>query len=471
MAVRTLYLTGFAHLSHGGRAARAHARSHGARPDGFSRLIDKFIPVRSLAGQGQRNRIFTPWVTFCTFLAQVLQRDCGCREAVNRVQAWRTARSKTAPSLNTAAYCEARGRPKVPFLRRIHEQLRGRLEGRSGAPSLWQGRAVKRIDECGFSMPNTAQNRAVYPYAGGQAKGCGFPTGKLVGLFSLAGHLVRFAHASWKTHEVGLARLLVGWMAPRDVVVADRGFCGWGLLALLLRKDVDVVMPLHQRRQGKPGRQTWAKPQRRETWDRDLWRELPKALVMRVVRFRVEVPGFRTEEVILATSLLDEEAYPDSALIELYRLRWQIEGNFRDIKTTLGLNVLRTRSPAMIEREILLQAIAYNLVRAVLQDAARAHDVPLGRISFKAALTGMRQWAPLLLDAAPAECTRRYLELLTFLASDLLPVRPNRSEPRAVKRRPKFYQYPTKLRREMRVSKYRIQKIDGNAPEPSAIPL
>ena len=125
----------------------------------------------------------------------------------------------------------------------------------------------------------------------------------------------------------------------------------------------------------------------------------------------------------------------------------------------------------MIERENLLQAIAYNLVRAVMQDAARARDVLLGRISFKAALTGMRQWAPLLLAAAPAECTLRYLELLTFLASDLLPVRPNRSEPRAVKRRPKFYQYPTKLRREMRVSKYRIQKIDGNAPEPSAIPL
>jgi IS4 transposase len=96
-----------------------------------------------------------------------------------------------------------------------------------------------------------------------------------------------------------------------------------------------------------------------------------------VVRFRVEVPGFRTEEVILATSLLDEEAYPDSALIELYRLRWQIEGNFRDIKTTLGLDVLRTRSPAMIEREILLQAIAYNLGRAVMQDAAlvRANEV------------------------------------------------------------------------------------------------
>jgi hypothetical protein len=306
--------------------------------------------------------------------------------------------------------------------------------------------------------PIPRRNRAVYPYAGGQAEGCGFPTGKLVGLFSLAGHLVRFAHASWKTHEVGLARLLVGWMAPRDVVVADRGFCGWGLLALLLRKDVDVVMRLHQCRQGKPGRQTWAKPQRTETWDRAQWRELPKALVMRVVRFRVEVPGFRTEEVILATSLLDEEAYPDSALIELYRLRWQIEGNFRDIKTTLGLDVLRTRSPAMIEREILLQAIAYNLVRAVMQDAARAHDVPLGRISFKAVLTGMRQWAPLLLDAAPAECTRRYLELLTLLASDLLPVRPNRSEPRAVKRRPKSYQLLTKPRREMRVSKSRRQK-------------
>ena len=177
-----------------------------------------------------------------------------------------------------------------------------------------------------------------------------------------------------------------------------------------------------------------------------------------MVRFRVEVPWFRSEEVAPATTLLEEKAYPDSALIGLYRLHWQIEGNFRDIKTTLGLDVLRTRTPKMIERAILMQAIAHNLVCAVMQDAARAHAVPLRRISFKAALTGMRQWAPLLLDASPPECNRRYLALLAILAADLPPLRPKRSKPRAVKRRPKACQLLTKPRRLMRVSKSRIQK-------------
>lgn len=458
MRFNTLYLPGFSHRLCGGRAARAIERLDCEQLDGFSRMVSKFIPRGMFAGQGQRDRIFTPWVTFCAFLGQVLQRDCACKETVRRVQAWRTVRGKAAPSLSSSGYCQARSGLDVGLLRKIHEFLVRRLEAGSRSQGLWQGRPVKLIDGCGFSMPDTKENRARYPYAGGQQPGCGFPTGKLVGLFSLGGHLVRFAHASWKTHEIGLARLIIGWMAPGDVVVADRGFCGWGLIAALQRKDVDVVARLHQCRPAQPGKQLWPKPQLPRTWSRSLWREFPRQLVIRVVRFKVEVPGFRTEEVTLATTLLDEQAYPDRALIELYRKRWQIEGNFRDIKTTLGLDVLRTRTPEMIEREILMQAIAHNLVRAVMQDAANTHDVPLGRISFKGTLAGLRQCAPLMIDASGRQLELRYAELLAALACDLLPIRPNRTEPRAVKRRPKVYQLLNKPRRRMRVSKSRRQK-------------
>jgi hypothetical protein len=307
-------------------------------------------------------------------------------------------------------------------------------------------------------MPDTEENRAVYPYAGGQKPGCGFPLGKLVAVFSLAGHLVHLAQQSWKTHEIMLARLLVGWLNPGEVLVADRGFCGWGLIALLQRKDVDVVMRLHQARCDQPGRRVWRKPRSPKTWDADLWTELPADLTMRIVRFRIEQRGCRVRTITLATTLHDEVAYPDEALIELYRLRWQIEGNYRDIKTTLGLDVLRTRTPEMIEREVLMQAIAHNLVRAVMLEAACAHSVPLSRISFKSALTAMRQWAPLLNDAGGKARDQLYTELLAAIVSDLLPVRPNRVEPRALKRRPKTYQLLTKPRHAMRVSKSRRQK-------------
>lgn len=455
---KTLYLPGFSHRLRGGRAARAAERLACRHFDGFAKLAGRFVPRRALDTVEHRERIYTPWVTFCAFLSQVLQRDCGCREVVQRVQASRLSRGKQAPSTNTSAYCQARAKLEVASLRKAHEALVGRLEAKSGEQAAWQGRQVKLIDGTGFSMSDSDENRARYPYAGCQKPGCGFPLGKLVAVFSLAGHLVRLAQASWKTHEIALARLLVGWVDDGDVLVADRGFCGWGLIALLRRKHVDVVMRLHQFRADRPGRADWPRPQRPETWAPDLWTELPRQLNMRIVRFRVEQPGFRTSTVTLATTLLDEVAYPDEALIELYRLRWQVEGNYRDIKTTLGLDVLRTRTPEMIEREVLMQAIAHNLVRAVMLEAASSRDAPLRRISFKGALTAMRQWAPLLHDATGRRRDDLYEDLLRLIASDLLPVRPNRVEPRVVKRRPKNYQFMTKPRRAMRVSKSRRQK-------------
>lgn len=459
MLISTLYLPGFSHRLCGRRAAAPAADLAAAPLDGLAAVVARFIPATVFAGVGERQRVFTAWVTFCAFLGQVLQRGASCREAVRRVQAWRLADGLAAPDDSSAAYCQARARLPLACLRTAHERLVQWLAGKAEPAQRWQGREVKVIDGCGYSMPDTAANRAVYPYAGGQQPGCGFPTAKLVGLFSLAtGHLVRFAHASWKTHEVPLARQLVGWVEPGEIVLADRGFCGWGLIALFQRKGVDVVMRLHQRRAGQLGRQVWRRPQKPPTWDRALWRELPRELPVRLVRFKVEVPGFRTETVTLATTLLDAEKYPDAALAELYRRRWLVEGCFRDLKTTLGLDVLRTQSPELIEREILLHAVAYNLVRALMLAAAGTHAVPLARLSFKGALTTLRQWAPLFAAGSRALRRQRYAELLLALATDLLPVRPGRCEPRAVKRRPKVYQLMTRPRHHMLVSPSRALK-------------
>ena len=142
--------------------------------------------------------------------------------------------------------------------------------------------------------------------------------------------------------------------------MADRGFCGWGLIALLVRKKVDVVMRPHQRRKGSGCRQSWKKPQRPETWDQALWAELPGQIEVRIVRFCVNVPGFRTQHIVLATTLLDAQAYPDE---QLAARRWSMELFFRDIKISLGLDVLRCLSPELVEKEAWLHAIAYNLVR------------------------------------------------------------------------------------------------------------
>ena len=450
-----MYLPGFSHRLGGRRAAAATSRvqRRAGHLDGLAALVGRFIPEELFAaGADQRQRVYTPWVTFVSFLGQVLSRGSACREAVRRVQAWCVAGKRPAPDENTSAYCQARARLPLSALRAAHEELGGWIERHANDAWRWCGRAVKVLDGTGLSMPDTAENRARWPYAGGQKPGCGFPTAQMVGLFCLAtGRLVRFALESWKAHEIPLARQLIGWMEPGEIVLTDRGFCGWGLIALLQRKGVDVVMRAHQSRKLKGRRMTWAKPDRTATWTKALWGELPAAIVVRIVRFNVATPGFRTQEVVLVTTLLDEKAYLDEALAALYQRRWAVELCIRDIKTTLGLDVLRCQTPELVEKEVWLQVMAYNLVRALMLESAWTHGIDLERLSFKGTVDTLRQWTPLFAPSMFA-FKRAREELLRVIAADPVPLRPNRSEPRARKRRPKSYQLLTRPRHEMVIS-------------------
>jgi hypothetical protein len=273
--------------------------------------------------------------------------------------------------------------------------------------------------------------------------------------------MVQFVVTSWKLHEAPLARQLLGWVNKGEVLLADRAFSSWGLISMFQNKGVDVVMRLHQGRKVKAGPQTWHKPARNKKMTQADWQALPASITVRVVCFAVAVPGFRTQQINLVTTLLDEAAYPDEALADLFRRRWQVEICFRDIKTTLGLDILRTQSPDMIDREILMQAIAYNLVRALMLEAARQHDVPPDRLSFKGTVGALHAFLPLL-SGSSKSAAAHYENLLLALAAAPVPLRPNRSEPRAVKRRPKPYSLLTKPRRQMVVSKSRRRKSPIN---------
>lgn len=458
----TPYLPGFTQRLGRRRTAvnATRLRERSTKFNGLAALVARFIPADMFALEsGQRKRVFTAWVTFIAFFGQVLSRGSTCREAVRGVQAWRVADRLKPPNGNTSAYCQARDRLPLQSLRAAHEQIGGWIERHTQEAWSWCGRSVKVLDGSGISMPDTDENRARWSYAGGQKPGCGFPTAQIVGLFCLAtGRLVRFAIDSWKAHEIPLARQLIGWMQKGDVVLTDRGFCGWGLIALLHRKGVDVVMRAHQARKLKGDSMLWTKPERTpQTWGKSLWAELPDELAVRIVRLRVTVPGFRTEEIVLITTLLDTKAYPDDAIKAVYLRRWAVELYFRDIKTTLGLDVLRCQSPELIEKEIWLQVIAYNLVRALMLEAAWTHSVPIERLSFKGTVDTLRQWTPLMAPTMFAFKHARQ-ELLRIIAADQVPSRPNRSEPRARKRRPKSYQLLTKPRHKMVVSPSRSQK-------------
>ena len=449
MIGKTLYLPGFSHLLHGSRPqAQRLARETNAL-DGLAALVDRFIPAALFEPEGeQRRRVFTPWVTFIAFLGQVLSRGSACRETVRRVQAWAMASRRPVPDESTSAYCQARSRLEIRTLRSAHEELGGWFEKHQG--ERWCGRVVKVVDGTGLSMPDTAENQQQWPYAPNQKRGCGFPTAQLVGLFCLTtGRLVRFALDTLRSHEIPLARQLIAWMEPGEVVLADRGFCGWGFMALLQRKGVDVVLRLHSGRATKKARTEWKKPPRgKNGWTKSLWAELPEKLAVRLVRFRIAIPGFRTQHVVLVTTLLDEAAYPDAAIAALYRQRWAVELFFREIKTTLGLDVVRCCSPELVEKEIWMQVFGYNLVRALMLEAAWTYAVPLERLSFKGTVDTLRQWTPLFAPAIFA-FKRARKELLRIIAADQVPDRPNRCEPRARKRRPKAYPLLTRPRRQL----------------------
>ncbi|MDR2675346.1 MAG: IS4 family transposase [Opitutaceae bacterium] len=427
----------------------------------MSRLAGRFFPASLLFGTPKsRNRCFSTLVVFRAFLSLVLTRNASCRAAVASVQAWCAARGRTVPGESTSAYCQARLRLPLETVRSIFSAINAWIERRNeGASALLNGRRVRVVDGTGASMPDTPDNRKKWPLAGNQKTGCGFPVIQFAGLFCLhTGRLIKFAFEGWKQREVMLARQLAGWVHQGEVLLADRGFCSRGLIALFRRKGVDVVMRLHHLRKDRPGMSVWKKPQRTGAWGKCLWREPPRELRMRIVIFAVNVRGFRTRRITLCTTLPDTKACPDEALAALYLRRWRIELFFRDIKVSPGLDVVRCQTPAMLEKEIWMQAIACNMVRALMLEAAMTHGASLERLSFKGVVDKLRAWAGWMNARSPAWCKKQLRELLRAIASDQMPLRPHRSEPRAVKRRPKSYQLLTRPRHEMVVSRSRRDK-------------
>jgi Transposase DDE domain len=435
----------------------------------FGPMIPDALLCLQKHGRGSRQRLFSPLLTFWAFLSQVLSPPSACREAVRKLQAWWALRHPVDISPNPSAYCQARARLPDQTLLRVHKQLADRLEGNVPSQSRWRGRNVTLVDGTNLSMPDTAQNQGAYPQPSTQKPGCGFPMMKLVGLFSLAsGALLHFAHGSLHLHESQLFRQLWKHLAKGDVILSDRGFCSFFALSSLLQLGVDSVMRLHATRRVdfRRGKRLakddfllqWKKPrQATAAWSPEEFAALPASLTLRHIRLKVSVKGYRTRSLILVTTLLDPETYPAETIAELYLQRWGVELHFREIKILLGLDILSCLSPQMIEKELIMHVIAYNLVRVLMQHAAICYHVDLHRISFKGTLDTLRHFADVVRAAhgKPRKQAALLDVMYGIIAQDQLPHRPGRSEPRAKKRRPKNYRLLTKPRRRMRVPPHR----------------
>lgn len=399
------------------------------------------------------DRIFTPVVTLWTFLSQIHSDDPSCRAAVARLNATRVAQGLAPCSPLTGGYCKARQRLPETLLSRLVPVSGQRLQQQPPRAWCWHGRAVKIVDGSGVSMPDTEANQQEYPQPGSQKPGLGFPVARLVVVLSLAcGAVLAVAVGRIKgpqSSETMLFHSLHAHLERDDVVLADRFYGSYWEVALLLTRGIDIVMRLHQRRQvdfrggRRVGREdhvvSWTKPKRPAWMNEATYAGLPATVDIRVLRVCVPQRGFRTRVVLVAPTLLDAQVYPKEDLAGLYRARWYAELDLRSIKQTMQMDVLRCKTPAMVRKEIWGHLLVYNLLRAAMAQAALGHGVVPRQVSLQGTRQTLAAFHSLLAQMPSTERERGVSIVLSAIASHRVGTRPDRSEPRACKRRPKPY--------------------------------
>jgi hypothetical protein len=408
-------------------------------------------------GHTWRKRLLDPVTTIYLFLLQILHGNTACTHVV-QFGCW---------TFSDSAYCQARRRLPLRVFHRLLEWIARAGRRATAKAHRWFGHRVWVLDGSSFSMPDTPELQAAFGQPGNQQPGCGFPVANWLALFDVAtGMLLRSATAPLRSHEMSRCAAISDDLEPGDIVMGDRGLSSYAHLAILVGRGLHGLFRLHQRRAvaagpvrvragarafdspaGLPGSRwapvrgesdqivVWHKPKSKPTWmSAEAYAALPAELAVRVLRYRVESPGFRVGEVTVVTTLLDAAAYPAEAVAMLYFRRWLVEVNFKHIKITMKMDVLRCETVDGVLKELAMFALVYNLVRSVTTEAARVQGVAPERIS--------------VLD------TIRWL-IGTEGDGDVAvlkvnPARPGRVEPRVVKRRPKKYHHMRTPRSELR---------------------
>jgi hypothetical protein len=370
-------------------------------------------------------------------------------------------------AFTSSAYCQARGSLPLRVYQAVLRTLIKALVPDTHTDGLWLGRhRTFLVDGSSFSMPDTAELQAHFGQPGNQKPGCGFPVASILAMFHAGtGLLLDVMATPLRTHEMAHAESVHAALKPGDVLVADRGFCSFAHVALLVIRNVHGVFRMHQRqivdftpsrphahpkdkgaKKGLPHSRwmrqlgildqvvEWFKPQQKPRWmTKEQFAALPESLIVREIRYQVGRPGFRTQTVTLVTTLLDADLYPLEALAELYGVRWRVEQNLKHLKQTMKMDVLRCMTVDGVLKELAVYAIVYNLVRVVMMEAADRQGVDVERISFVDAL---RWLCEMKADGLPKLVVN--------------PDRPGRFEPRVRKRRPKQYPLMKKPRSELR---------------------
>ena len=422
------------------------------------RIREMFAESDFLFGYEEKD-LWNTGLTLWAFIGQLLQdgKQRSCNAAITNTTRYMIEHGIEPPSPDSGEYCRARHKLNDDVLRHLVREIAEKMLLDNPDHWLWLGKNVKLVDGFTFTMPDTPGNQKEFPQLKSQAPGVGFPIARACAVLSLADaciHNVAIGpYAGKETGETALLRKVLNSFKPGDVMLADRYFCSFFMLAILKSRGIDVCMRLHQRRQVDYSKvqwlgssdyiDTWYRPQRAKWMSQELYGSLPEQLHIRIMSFNATADN-QTEPLTVVSTLVDHETYPATEIGKLYGYRWFVELDIFSIKQSLNLDHLRCKSPEMIRRELWTTLLAYNLVRLVCAQAAFIHEKLARQMSFTIACnTLLSQWL-----MPPDESIRRILGKYNLLqiASNEVGNRPGRIEPRVIKRRPKPYSLMTKPR-------------------------
>lgn len=417
----------------------------------FAKWIPSDLFPKASSKANSRDRSYTRQRTFWCMVLQRLNPSTSAREVVRQLQALFSLEGGPALADNSAAYCRAQARLPVENFATALTATAKAADHCSPNPAWLQGRRLKAVDGSTLTLPDTPKNRAAYPQI--QCRGTPhFPMMRFVVLFSMvSGAVMALAQASLKSSEQALFQTLCSHLLRGDILVGDRGFGSYPVIGMLQRLvGVDFIgrttrklTPRHcVRRLGRNDRLfRWKKGPTPSPWlTPEHWAELPGTLLVRAVKGSLYRKGFRVREATIVTTLLDPKAYPAEEILKAYLHRWGLEMCLNDLKTTMGLDMLRGRTPDSVHKELYSGLIAHNLIRCTMASAATTGGVPLERVSFKGSVDAVRHFASAMAQArTKGKRSQLWQSLLETLARDLVPERPGRREPRAVKRKKNKY--------------------------------
>lgn len=401
-----------------------------------------------------RSTVFPPLLTLKAFLFQVLSASGSCKEAVAHILMERINFDLPANSMSTSAYCKARLRLVLAHLKATVTASGQKLHQQASNAWLWRGYRVVMVDGTTLLMPDTEDNQSVYPQQANQKAGVGFPIVRLVGLVSLAtGSCLDYVLGPYQgkgTGETSLFSRLINVLNQNDLLLADRYYTSFAIIALLMKQGTALVFRQRstvksdfrqgQRLGAKDHLIHLMKPKKKPVWmSEEAFAALPDVIYIR---------EFSVKGTVYLTTLLDEKEYPKKALADLYQQRWKIELDFRTIKTHMGMEMLRCQSANMVEKEIAVNLLAYNLIRANIARGASINNNDPRYLSFMASVQLMRTTVGLCITKTGAALGKLIYPLLMAMTETEVGKRIRPNQPRVIKRRPKAYPLMNKPREE-----------------------